>query len=72
MLALLQRSDLNAMKLERVLRTNWLSRARRKYHVLRHAIQRRQHSIERDVDLHVVIECLKNCRYFTFEVSKYI
>ena len=24
-----------------------------------HAIKRRQHSIERDVDLHVVIECLK-------------
>ena len=24
-----------------------------------HAIKRQQHSIERDVDLHVVIECLK-------------
>ena len=24
-----------------------------------HAIKRRQHSIERDVDLHVVIECLR-------------
>ena len=36
-----------------------------------HAIKRRQHSIEIDVDLHVVIECLKKkCRYFTIEASK--
>ena len=56
------------MKLERVLCTNWLARARRKGHALSHAIQRRQYSIERDVDLHVVIECLKKkCRYLTIE-----
>ena len=40
-------------------------------HSLSHAIQRRQHSIERDVDLHVIIECLKKFRYFTIEASKY-
>ena len=55
------------MKLERVLRTNWLPRARRKSH----AIQRRKYSIKRDVDLHVVVECLKKFRYFTIEVCKY-
>ena len=27
--------------------------------------------IERDVDLHVVVECLKICRYFTIEASKF-
>ena len=41
------------MKHERLLCTNWLARARRKGHSLSHAIQRRQHSIEKDVDLHV-------------------
>ena len=60
----------HAMKLERVLCTNWLARARRKGHALSHAIQRRQHSIQSDVDLYVVLECLKNFRYFMIEVSK--
>ena len=31
----------------------------------------RQHLIERDVDLHKDIKCLKNCRYFTIEARKY-
>ena len=36
-----------------------------------HAIKLRQHSIERDVDLHVVREWLKKkSRYFTIEGSK--
>ena len=36
-----------------------------------HAIKLRQHSVERDVDLNVVLECLqKKCRYFTIEGSK--
>ena len=52
------------MKLERVLCTNWLARARRKGHALSHAIQSRQHSIQSDVDLYVVLECLKNFRFF--------
>ena len=30
----------------------------------------RQHSIERDVDLHVEIECLKKCDTYTIEASK--
>ena len=34
-----------------------------------HAIKRRRHSIERDVDLHVVIE-KKQCRYFSIEASE--
>ena len=59
------------MKHERLLCTNWLARARRKGHSLSHAIQRRQHSIEKDVDLHVDLKCMKNCRYFAIEVSKY-
>ena len=33
-----------------------------------HAMKRRRHSIERDVDLHVVIE--KKCRYFSIEASE--
>ena len=59
------------MKLEGVLCTNWLARARRKGHALSHAIQRRQHSIERDVDLHVVIECLKIADILRSKQSKY-
>ena len=30
-----------------------------------------QHSIEKDVDLHVDLECMKNCRHIAIEVSKY-
>ena len=30
----------------------------------------RQHAIERDVDLHVEIECLKKCDTYTIEASK--
>ena len=33
-------------------------------HSLSHAIQRRLHSIERDVDLHVVIDCLSKRQIF--------
>ena len=36
-----------------------------------HAIKHRQHSIERDVDLHVVIECLKKMQML-YDQSKKI
>ena len=59
------------MKYERVLCYNWFARARKDGHSLSHAIQRRQHSIEKHVDLHVVLECLKNWKYFAIEARKY-
>ena len=46
------------MKLEGMLCTNWLARARKKGHALSHAIQH-SNTRSRDVDLRVVIECLK-------------
>ena len=43
-----------------------------KYCWLIHAVKRRQHSIWRDVDLYVAIECLKKkCRHFMIAASNH-